>query len=153
MPLVGTKYFGALEYKDESVFDFPFGLPAFEEERRFLLIELPQDAPLIFLQSLSQRELCFLAFPILVVEPNYELAIGAEDLAALGLDPNRQPELSREAMVLTLISMHDGFSATANLMAPVVVNLKTRQALQAIRRDSIYSHQHPIQVRAGESVC
>src|SRR5437870_5681079 len=122
MPLVETKYFGTLEYKEESVFDFPFGLPAFEEEQRFLLIELPQDAPLIFLQSLSQRELCFLAFPILVLEPNYELAICAEDLAELDLDPQRQPELSREALVLALISVHDGFSATANLMAPIVVN-------------------------------
>src|SRR5438552_4655184 len=140
MPLVETKYFGQLECNEESAFEFPFGLPAFEEERRFAPIELPQNAPLIFLQSLTQPLLCFLAFPILVVDPHYELSICCEDLAALELDTARQPKLSREVLVLTLISMHDGFSATANLMAPVVVNLKTRRALQAIRRDSAYSH-------------
>jgi flagellar assembly factor FliW len=157
MPLVETKYFGTMAYAEESVFDFPFGLPAFEDQRRFVLIETPPSAPLVFLQSLNQPELCFLALPIQVVVSNYQLAAAAEDLAALELDPDRQPRLGSEALVLALVSLHGNFSPTANLMAPVVVNLKTRCALQAIRRDFVYSHQHPIASRcigsAGEGAC
>jgi len=37
-------------------------------------------------------------------------------------------------------------------MAPIVVNLKTRRALQAIRQDSEYSHQHTIELQR-EKVC
>ena len=153
MPLVDTKYFGTLPYREESVFDFPLGLPSFESEKRFVPIELPEHAPLLFLQSLGQSELCFLALPILVVDSGYRLAISREDLAALELETARQPLLASEALVMALVSLHDGFCATANLMAPIVVNLKTRRALQAIRQDAEYSHQHPIATRAREEAC
>ena len=141
MPSIETKYFGTLDCAGEAVFDFPWGLPAFERETRFVLIESPENAPLVFLQSLVNPELCFLAFPILVADRDYELAIGAEDLAALELDTDRQPQLD-QVLVLALLSLHDGFSATANLMAPIVINLRTRRGLQAIRCDSLYSYQH-----------
>jgi len=141
MPSTETKYFGTMAYREESVFEFPWGLPAFEHERHFVLIESPEHAPLVFLQSLADPGLCFLAFPILVVDRDYQLGIAPEDLAALELDTERQPELT-QVLVLALLSLHDGFSATANLMAPIVIHLGTRRALQAIRCDSLYSFQH-----------
>jgi flagellar assembly factor FliW len=144
MPSVETKYFGTLPCSEESLFDFPEGLPGFEEEKSFVLIESPAGAPLVFLQSLARASLCFLAFPILVMDKNYQLTIASEDLQRLGLDARRQPALGSEAMVLALISMKDEFLATANLMAPIVLNVKTRCGLQAIRHDSRYSHQHPV---------
>jgi flagellar assembly factor FliW len=153
MPSVQTKYFGTLSCREEAVFEFPQGLPAFEEEHGFVLIEIPEHAPLVFLQSLTQSALCFLAFPILVADRGYRLAVSAEDLASLELDGATQPQLGREVLVLALVSLHEGFSATANLMAPVVLNLKTRRGLQAIRQDSLYSHQHPIDSRSQEVPC
>ena len=144
MPSIETKYFGTLPYGDTSVFDFAQGLPAYENEKRFVLIEVPDQSPLLFLQSMATASLCFVAFPILVVDEKYELAIAKEDLEELGLDVQRQPALSEEVMVLALISSHGKFLATANLMAPVVLNVKTRRGLQAIRRDSRYSHAQPI---------
>ena len=148
MPSIETKYFGTLPYDDGMVYDFRQGLPAFEAEKRFVLLEAPGGSPLVFLQSMAQASLCFAAFPILVVDPNYQLAIAPEDLEALELNLLRQPELGADVMVLALISLHGKFVATANLMAPVVLNLKTRRGLQAIRRDSRYSYKHPI---AGEA--
>jgi flagellar assembly factor FliW len=153
MPLVATKYFGNKDCVEESVFDFPFGLPAFENERRFVFIEAPDHAPLVFLQSIATAGLCFPALPIQVVDSGYELAISPEDLEALELDPYRQPRNGSEILALALVALRDGSLATANLMAPVIVNLKTRRALQAIRRDSGYSHQFPVQPRNAEKAC
>ena len=153
MPCAKTKYFGTLTYTPESVFDFPFGLPAFEHEKCFLLIESGEHAPLVFLQSLGDVDLCFLAFPILVVERDYQLGISPEDLVALELEADRQPELGAEISALALLSLHDGNSPTANLMAPVVINLKTRRALQAIRCDCLYSHEHPVAPLSREEAC
>ena len=149
MRSVDTKYFGTLEYAEESVFDFPWGLPGFDDHKAFVLIETAESAPLVFLQSLAQAELCFLAFPIQLVAPNYQLAIAGEDLEALGLAADRQPGLGSEVVVLALISLHAQFLATANLMAPLVLNVKNRRGLQAIRRDFIYSHQHPVNPEAA----
>jgi flagellar assembly factor FliW len=150
MPSAETKYFGTMAYREESVFEFPWGLPAFEHEKRFVLIESPENAPLVFLQSLADPALCFLAFPILVVDRDYQLGIAPEDLAALELSADRQPELGADVLVLALLSLHDGFSATANLMAPIVINLGTRLALQAIRCDSLYSHEHSIAPQSAQ---
>jgi flagellar assembly factor FliW len=150
MPLVETKYFGSMPYGEESVFDFPAGLPGFESQSRFVFIETPQHEPLVFLQSLCCPELCFLALPIQVVDRAYQLTVAPEDLAALELAEDRQPEPGSEVLVLALVSLHDGFSATANLMAPILANLRTRRGLQAIRRDTAYSHQHPIAPESTE---
>jgi len=150
---IPTKYFGILSCREDAVFEFPRGLPAFEDERRFVLIELAENSPLVFLQSLTLPTLCFLAFPILVVDREYRLGVPGEDLAALDLDPKRQPALGDEVLVLALVSLHDGFSLTANLMAPVVLNLKTRRGLQAIRQDQLYSHQHVVESRGLVVAC
>jgi flagellar assembly factor FliW len=160
MPLVETKYHGTLSYTEESVFDFPHGLPAFEGEKSFMLIQASGEASttqgdtgasarLVFLQSMTRASLCFVAFPILVVDEKYELAIAPEDLEELGLEVYRQPVLGEEVQVLALVSLHAKFQATANLMAPVVLNVKSRRGLQAIRRDSRYSHAHSIGGQAG----
>jgi len=45
----------------------------------------------------------------------------------------------------------EGKMPTANLLAPVVVNLKTRRGLQAIQVDSSYSHQHPVLAAGGRA--
>ena len=153
MPLVATKYFGNMDYAEESVFEFPFGLPAFEKEKRFVFIEVPDHAPLVFLQSIATPHLCFLALPIQVVDQSYELAVLREDLEALELNPQRQPKAGDHTLTLALVSLHDGFSATANLMAPIVINLATRRALQAIRADSKYSHQYPVVALNSASTC
>jgi len=144
MPSIETQYFGSLDYVEESVFHFPHGVPAFEEEKSFVLIQTPERQPLVFLQSLGRPGLCFLALPILAVDQKYQLEIAPEDLEELGLDPRRQPVLDAEVMVLALIAGHGEFLACANLMAPIVLNVRTRRGLQAIRRDSRYSHQYPL---------
>jgi len=165
MPSVKTKYFGTLPCAEGAVFDFPQGLPAFEQEKTFVLIESPEGAPLVFLQSIAHESLCFVALPIQVADKNYQLAIAPEDLEELSLDAERQPVLGAEVTVLALISLHDELLATANLMAPVVLNVNMRRGLQAIRRDSRYSHEYPIanhpsqrnamdaQKNAAEEVC
>jgi flagellar assembly factor FliW len=144
MPSLETKYFGTLPFGEDAVFHFPQGIPGFEEEQRFVLIEAGERAPLVFLQSMARANLCFAALPIQVVERQYQMAIAPEDLEELELDTGHQPALGVDVTVLALISVQSPSGVTANLMAPVVLNLKTRRGLQAIRRDARYSHEHPL---------
>ena len=139
-----TRYFGEMEYQDEAVVHFPSGLPAFDEETRFLLIERSSTAPLVFLQSLLHPELCFLTLPILAVDPAYRISINAADLRALDLDSTRQPLIGTEVLCLAVIAAGEQGSS-ANLLAPVIVNPATQRGLQAIRVDLEYSPQHPLE--------
>ncbi len=153
MPSIATKYFGHMEYDEALCFEFPWGLPAFDEERCFLPLEMPDHEPLLFLQSAANPDLCFIALPVMVVDTAYRLAMSAEDLAALELNTDRQPEIGTEVMVLALLTIYEDAPATANLLAPVVVNLATRRAVQAIRHDQVYSHAQPLAPLSKECTC
>lgn len=144
MPQCATKYFGQVDYPDSAVIHVPLGLPAFEDENQFLLIERNPTAPVVFLQSLQHPELCFLTLPILVVDPHYQLGIAEEDLEYLALETRRQPLIGSEIRCLAILVAAENGPATANLWAPIVVNLKTQRAIQAIRVDSTYSQMHPL---------
>lgn len=148
-----TKYFGTVCCEPGDLFQFPFGLPAFEEEKSFVPIDLPGKEPLLFLQSASRPDLCFLCFPVLVVDAAYQLSVPAEDLELLDLSTARQPRIGSEVLVLALLSLKENQAASANLMAPVVINLKNRRAVQAIRGDAAYSPEHPIRGVAREEAC
>jgi flagellar assembly factor FliW len=116
----------------------PFG---FENESGFVLIHRPELYPLVYLQSVTTRDLCFLALPVLVVESAYDLRLTAEDATLIGV-PER-PGIGNDVLCLALLTVHTG-GPTANLLAPVVVNLKTRAALQCITAGTAYSHQHAL---------
>lgn len=144
MPKVLTKYFGSLEYEPKDVVKFPSGLPAFEEELEFIVIEPAAKAPLAFLQSLRQPGLCFLTLPILAIAPDYTLCIALEDLETLKLETGHQPEIGREIDCLAVIAPPQNGPLTANLLAPVIINRGNHFGVQAIRLDATYSHQYPV---------
>ena len=54
-----------------------------------------------------------------------------EDLEALELPSGRQPQIGSEVLVLALVSIHESAPATANLLAPVVVNVQAVPSFEA----------------------
>ena len=151
MPQILTKYFGTAEYQETDVVQFPSGLPAFEQETPFVIMEPPDLTPMVFLQSLRDSSLCFLALPILAIDPEYQLQMTLEDLESLSLPTGRQPGLGEGIICLALIAIAEDGSITANLLAPIVIHAGDRRGVQAIRVDSSYSHQHP--VTGKQEVC
>ena len=132
---------GPLLFAPESVFEFPNGLPGFEERRRFLPVQNPRTAPIVFLQSLEEPSLCFTTLPVWVVDPQYRLRVMEQDLEVLELTADRQPRIGDEILCLAVLSIRNT-GTTANLLAPVVVNLKNYKAVQAVSAESGYSHRH-----------
>ncbi len=149
MPICHSKYWGDIEYADESIVSFPRGLFGFDHERRFLLVEQAHLKPLVFLQSLNTRELCFLTMPALAILPPYKLKVAAEDLETIGLLDGAQPAIGTDVACLAIVRLKEEGGVTANLLAPVVISLKSRRGVQAIAPDSDYSHQFPVEAGAA----
>ena len=120
-----TRYFGPVDYDEQSVMLFPDGIPAFEQEQRFLALRQPINEPLVFLQSLANPSLCFATLPALSACPGYQLSMASEDLDALGLERGRQPAIGRDVLCLAILSLEENAPPTVNLLAPIVVNLHT----------------------------
>jgi flagellar assembly factor FliW len=137
-----TKYFGTMECADDSLIEFPCGLPAFENERQFALIENKASGGILLLQSTSTPELCFLAMPATHLRPEYELNLSDEDCKTIGGE--FKAGNNESLLVCSLITLREGSVPTANLAAPLIINRDRRLALQVIRMDAVYSHQHPI---------
>jgi flagellar assembly factor FliW len=139
MPWCNTTHFGRLEYSSASAIEFSEGLPGFEAERRFVVVQRPDHHPLVFLQSLQSAGLCFPALPARAVDSSYELRIGDAEREALGFE--KAPRIGEDALALALIALHEE-DPTANLLAPIVVNLRTQAAAQCIDPGMRYSHRY-----------
>lgn len=153
MPQVATGRFGMVEYSEESVIQFPQGLPGFESEHRFLLMEQPQTEPVVFLQSLARPDLSFLALPVTAIDPDYHLQLSSVDLAVIGLPS--EPAIPLQLALLAILCVGQGVPPTANLLGPVAINRGNRRAIQAIRDDTRYSATQPlfIPVEKGDGLC
>lgn len=151
MPQCQTRYFGEVEYGSGSVVEFCDGLPGFEDERRFILIEWPDLKPLVFVQSLATPGLCFPTLSVVSLDPDYRLEIEAADRAALGLAS--EPAIGREVACLAILNIRET-ETVANLAAPLVIDLKSRRAIQAVVGGSSYSHEYPFSVaEPAEAAC
>jgi flagellar assembly factor FliW len=151
---IDTAHFGPLDCSEDSVIEFPAGLPAFEDQTRFVLVEQPESAPLVFIQSLARPDLVFPALPVQVISPDYRLEMPAEDRALLGFAEQSPPPLpGRDLLCLAIVTAPAGAPPTANLLAPVVINLTTRRAVQVIQADAAYSHQFPLFQTAEPTPC
>ena len=151
MPVMETKNFGTMTFEPESELEFPGGLPGFDSRRRFVAVRFVESDPIVYLQSLEDPDLCFITMPILAVDPRYKLRVKGEDLGQLGLTAARQPRIGEDVLCLAVLSIRET-GPTANLLAPIVVNLRNRRAVQAVAPESEYSHQHALMPEEA-SVC
>ena len=114
-------------------------LPGFPEHRRFALARLDDEGVLCALRSLDDADLRFLVVPPGAFFSDYAPVIDDQTVAALGLDSADD--------VLALVMVNPGESArsaTANLLAPVLVNHRTRRASQVVLDDATLSLRAPL---------
>jgi flagellar assembly factor FliW len=147
VPTLDTR-FGPLEYDESATLEFPAGLAGFERLRTFLLVDRADLRPIVFLQSVEEPALCFLAMPAQSVVLDYQLHVSDEELALI------EAGTLEGLLALAIVCTREDQSPTANLLGPVVVNQSTRKAVQAIRDDSVYSAYHPFATSCSkEEVC
>jgi flagellar assembly factor FliW len=146
MARIQTKCFGEVDYSPEAVFEFPQGMPGFETEHAFLFMNQPATYPLMFMQSLSRADLCFILLPVLAADPQYQLCVSDEDLATLCLPASKQPGIGQDILCAAMVCTGNAErpDPTVNLLAPIVVNLKGQIGIQAIQTPSRYSYRHPL---------
>lgn len=142
MMQLATRFFGALECSEESLVTFPSGIPPFVDQQKFVVIS-SEDSPVVFLQSATTPELCFLTVPIQILDPGYRVQIEPFDREALQLDA--EPGGADQLTYLAILTIPEQGSPSANLAAPVVINAARHIAVQAVRSDRVYSHAQPLE--------
>jgi len=153
MPNVQTRFFGELPYQSEALFRFPSGLPGFEDQRNFVFLKKPGLEPLMFLQSLDTRNLCFILLPARAIDGKFRLELTPDEIREIGLPEERTPVIGEDILCAAFICAGEEDGPNANLMAPVVVNLHNNIGMQVIHAETNYSHRHPLLPMHAPSPC
>lgn len=122
---------GELDATRNDVVHFEQGLYGFPECRSFVLVASDRDGA-CWLQSADYTALTFLLVDPFVFFPGYRVDLPQAELTRLDV---RSRE---EVVVLAIVTMPTGERDpfTANLQGPVVLNTRTRVALQCVVGDA-----------------
>ncbi len=134
-----TSRFGEVAFAQTDVIEFPWGVPGFSTLHRFLALALADQPSFVWLQSLDDPAIALPAADPWQFFADYEPRMPAYATETLGI------ENAEDFTVLCIVVVTtDANDMTMNLMAPVVVNLKTRRGRQVMLENCGYSVRTPI---------
>lgn len=131
--------FGEISYSDEDMLFFPRGIPAFEKNFNWLLAG-DEDNAIKWLQNIEDGDLALPVTTPDAVMPDYNAKIPEDELELVGSkDPG-------DLALLIVVSIPEAapWNMTANLRAPILVNLKSRKAVQVIVLNEEYPIRHAV---------
>jgi flagellar assembly factor FliW len=149
---IHSPWLGDVESDPQCELLFPAGLPGFEDQRRMVPVEIPAQRPLVYLQSVERAEICFVALPVYVIDPAFQLRISDEDRSILELPEDCGPLIGVDVLCLALL-MPSGDSVQANTNASIVINLHNRRAVQCVPPDGLSSRFRVLDERGWTPLC
>ncbi len=135
--IVKTGRFGQLTVSEEEIIRIPMGILGFPELTEFCLVDPGDDTLILWLQSMQDSAI---AFPLLepkIFKPDYSARLSAAELRELKL-----ANISQSAVFSILTIPADVMEMTANLKAPLVINLKDQLARQVVLQENEYTVKH-----------
>ena len=161
---IQTTRFGAVTIEEGDLIILPEGLLGFNDLRKFVILEDPDDLVFAWLQSCEKPQV---AFPILEPElfsSEYKVRLNKTDReliklpavasGAPGAADSKSAAVSvvasaktgdRSIRVFTIVTIpNDVTLMTANLKAPIILNIASRLAKQVVTQDNDHPIKHPI---------
>jgi flagellar assembly factor FliW len=106
-------------------------MPGFPGLGRFALVRLDAEGLLCSLRSVEDPDLQFLVVPPHLFFPDYAPVVDDATVSALGITT------ADDVVTLVVVNTGDPDGATANLLAPVLVNTVNRRAAQVVLTDDL----------------
>ncbi len=137
---VVTPRFGRIEFTEAEILTATVGLFAFEDLKQFLLLSSPGMRPFECLQSIEKPDVAFTLLDPRVFLPEYRVEIPSEMVKELQIE---NLEKVRQLVIVTIPSGKPD-KMTANLLAPIVINLESRKLKQVVLTAPEYHTRHSI---------
>jgi len=134
--LINSSRFGELEIPAHSVIELPSGLIGFPRTTRFVMLDYKP--PFSWLHSIDDPNLAF------VVVDGFEFGKDYDVKPPIG-DKDCDLQENDEYAILVVVTVRsDPRQTTANLKAPIFVNIKNRKGVQVIFDDPKLSTRAPL---------
>ncbi len=139
---IKTTRFGNISIKDGEIIQMPFGMLGFPDQQRFTILEHHENSPFFWYQSVDDPALAFVITNPFLFKPDYAI-----DLEEIFKDMSWNGDAKGHHVVLyILVNIPQGqpHKMTGNLIGPLLINNKVRQAVQMVIANSPYSHKFPL---------
>jgi flagellar assembly factor FliW len=134
---IGTRFFGEIEIDEKSILKFHDGIPGSEEHKEFVMLDIEDYKNLKCLQSILDYQICLLMISPWNYISDYEVQLSDNEIDTLKI------QMEQDVAVYNIIKVTDN-KVTANLLAPVVINVKNNNGKQIILSNSKYSIRQEI---------
>lgn len=119
---IQTTRFGALDLDESTFIHFPWGIPGFEELKRYVLMD-HREGPLQWLQAVDEPSVAFVVCPPEVVGVRY--TVPEERITPI------QVETPEDLVLLVMVSFDPtDKNLRLHLRSPLLFNASNRQAYQ-----------------------
>lgn len=136
-----TTRFGEIEYPGEVIMTFPEGVLGFPAQRRYILLEHnAEGSPFKWLQSLDDPDLAFIVVEPFFLDPRYQFEIDLDTERTIGT----VSAADCAVMCIVNVPQNHPIRMTANLKAPLLVNVETRLGRQVILGSQAYAISMPV---------
>ncbi|MGK5082225.1 flagellar assembly protein FliW [Bdellovibrionota bacterium FG-1] len=135
--IIKTGRFGQLTVGDDEMIKIPSGIMGFPEYTEFCLVDPGDETLILWMQSMQNPDI---AFPLLepkIFKADYSARLSAAELRELKLQ-----NVNQSAVFSILTIPGDVTQMTANLKAPLVINLKDQIARQVVLQENEYTIKH-----------
>jgi flagellar assembly factor FliW len=133
-----TKFEETIEINESDILHFEHGLPGFEEEKQFVLLPM-EGTPFSTLQSVFKKDLAFFTTNPFLFFKKYDFELPESVQEQLKI--KKESDILVQ-VILTIQETLD--NSTANLQAPVVINVKENLAKQVVLTDKKYRTRHAL---------
>lgn len=139
--LIETKYLGEQEITNQKLLSFPLGLPGFQEEKSFVLLDIPGNGVLQLLQSVQSPMLAFIVTNPHMFYKEYNFSLDTPTIDTLKINEEK------DIVILSIMTIHEPFDqSTINLKAPIIMNAKEKIGKQVILNQNDYPLKANIQI-------
>ena len=136
-----TRDFGQVEIDESRVITMPTGMPGFPGMQRFVLLDREETRPFLWYQCVDDPGLAFVIINPNLFEPDYTV-----DLRAVLREMSWNGARKEDLAIYTIVNASEGIpeKITANLIGPLVINTRKKEATQMVITGSPYSHKQPV---------
>lgn len=123
--------FGEVEIDPEQIYTFEDGIPGLKGMTQWVIIDRPELAPFKWAQACQPSHLSLMMLDPVFVDPNYHLNLSREAADQLGV-VDLENDVKQLLVQSLIVVPKDPKEMTANLLAPLVFNPKTRKGMQVV---------------------
>ncbi|QGQ93520.1 flagellar assembly protein FliW [Paenibacillus psychroresistens] len=143
--IVNTQSFGELDIDPKDVYEFTSGIPGFEDNQRYIIVQPDPEMQFCYIQSIEVSSLAFLVCNPFLFYADYDFQLSDACQQELNI------ENEADVAVWTVVTIdRQNNEVTLNLLAPIVVNVRDKRGKQIILHDSDYETKHKLSLPNSE---